>query len=830
LDFGLAKLTDESAPAAGTQLGTVTAATTHGAILGTVCYMSPEQAEGLAVDARSDVFSLGTMLYEMATGRLPFAGQTPISTITAILRDAPPPVSELRDAIPAALDAVITRCLEKDPDRRFQDAGALRDALRSVGAGEAARPRRNGTRLALGAIAAAVVVALAVSGWTWLRRGESGGAWPGAPDQLTAGRTVAVMGFENVTDPDDAEKLGRVLMGLVTTDLVESRGLDVLSTARVLAAIREVGGAVDRGFDLSVANRAAIEAGAELMLVGQVNRDGERILLAAELVDVRTGKTTGSIRREAGSASELFELAGSIAAEIRRQLGVSTSGDGAAPFDLAESLTSSAEAYRRYAAGELELHLGRFDAAGRHFEAAIGHDPAFALAYFRLGMTRSWAGHREASREALEQGLPHVERLPDDWQRVYRAYVDYGRGRWAEAHDALDALADEQVPIADLYYVLSEIVTHASRYWDPRRVRFLSERALELDPTFATAWFHLLQVYALADDRGALRDAVERLRAQKVDHVEILRTELNRLAAERRFDEMEPVFREMGPGSVTMTHVMVQGWLRLGQDQRAVDACRAAAGDPDVDEATLSHTLAVTQAWRGRFDEADASLAAARSSGAAHAISTYTLASVRIARLTGDPTRAMREAEEAVEIDRENGAAWYWLGRVQIERGDRASAERSLDGLRAIAASVPSPLGAFWVGLLAAELELARGATGQALATLDRIASLPAEHRDRPLEMLVRARALAAAGDTAGAIAAYRVLLDPPYLLAGEHGTPWLDWPLYEAELLYPLALLESADGQTEPAREHLRAYVEHWAGADRPVVGIDDARARLGG
>ncbi|HVQ27141.1 MAG TPA: hypothetical protein VMV01_18270, partial [Planctomycetota bacterium] len=414
-------------------------------------------------------------------------------------------------------------------------------------------------------IAAAAAFAAAIVGGLWLDRRETAGGGTGAAGTDAAGRTVAVMGFENLSDPDDAEKLGRVLMGLVTTDLVESRGLDVLSTARVLAAIREAGGAVDRGFDLSVASRAATEAGADVMLVGQVNHDGERILLAAEMVDVSSGKTTGSIRREAGSSSELFALAGSIAAEIRRQLGVSTSGAGAERFDLAESLTSSPDAYRQYAAGELDLHLRHFAAASRHFEQAIDLDPSFALAYYRLGMSRSWSGQRTESREALARGLPHIGRLPEHWQRVYRGYIEYDQAHLNEAHEQLAPLADEQVPIADLYYVLSEIVTHSSRYWDPRRVRALSERALELDPTFATARFHLYQAYELANDRTALLAAIERRRKAGAEREELLESELGLLLAERRFTEMEQPFRELGSNGEWLTHAMVQAWLRTGQ-------------------------------------------------------------------------------------------------------------------------------------------------------------------------------------------------------------------------------------------------------------------------
>jgi serine/threonine protein kinase len=128
LDFGLAKLL-ESASVDDATLAAAPEATQEGRILGTVAYMSPEQAEGKPVDARSDVFSLGIVLYQMITGERPFQGGTNISTLTAILRDTPPPVHQRKRTAPAQLDRIVQRCLEKAPERRYPTAKELRDEL-----------------------------------------------------------------------------------------------------------------------------------------------------------------------------------------------------------------------------------------------------------------------------------------------------------------------------------------------------------------------------------------------------------------------------------------------------------------------------------------------------------------------------------------------------------------------------------------------------------------------------------------------------------------------------------------------------------------------------
>ena len=173
LDFGLAKLRDTDDVEEGeTQAPTAAAETEEGKILGTVAYMSPEQAEGKKVDPRSDVFSLGTIFHEMATGERPFRGDTKMSTIGSILRNQPAPVTEHNGALPRHLSRIIRRCLAKDPDRRYQTALDLRLELEelkaeidsgdlSTGSGEAtaARPRR--FVAALGVVAAVVALAIA---------------------------------------------------------------------------------------------------------------------------------------------------------------------------------------------------------------------------------------------------------------------------------------------------------------------------------------------------------------------------------------------------------------------------------------------------------------------------------------------------------------------------------------------------------------------------------------------------------------------------------------------------------------------------------------------
>jgi dienelactone hydrolase/predicted Ser/Thr protein kinase len=168
LDFGLAKLgaiVSPPSPDAPTEFKNQTT-TQHGSLLGTAAYMSPEQAQGKPVDQRSDVFSFGVVLYEMASGKRPFVGDNTVSTLTAILRDTPAPLSTVAPSAPKPLDRIVGRCLEKDPARRYADATGVRDDLRALAERPEAKPAK---RSALLAVAAVLAVALGVAGAFWAK-------------------------------------------------------------------------------------------------------------------------------------------------------------------------------------------------------------------------------------------------------------------------------------------------------------------------------------------------------------------------------------------------------------------------------------------------------------------------------------------------------------------------------------------------------------------------------------------------------------------------------------------------------------------------------------
>jgi tetratricopeptide (TPR) repeat protein/predicted Ser/Thr protein kinase len=824
LDFGLAKILreDDREAERGATL------TQEGAIFGTPHAMSPEQALGRPVDARSDVFSFGSLLYELAAGRAAFGGATPMEILDAVIHAEPPDLAGVRADLPSGFAAVVAKAMRKDPLERYQRMADLAAELRRIerAVDGALHPRRTAPRrrtIAL-AIAAATV---ALIGFAWHGKfGLSGEGVPLASGDLSAA-TVGVLGFENLADPADPRHLNRMLMGLVTTNLSESGGLDVISTPKILAALREV--AVARGgFDAALAGKAADRAGVRAMLVGQITPQGEGLLLTAELVDVAAGRTLGSWTHEAASDSELFDVAKSLGDGVRASLGRTAASSGGS-VDLARALTSSAEAYRQFAAGELALHEFRFEDAVARFEQALRIDPSFALSSYRLGMSNEWLGREEDAVTALRGGLAHVGRLPARWQAIYRGEFARNAGDYDVAFRELTAVEDSASDVADFQNALGEVYTHADRYADARRARACFERTLEIDPTYKVVLFHLMENCLLVDDEAAAERLVKQYRELDPRDPAATEAEIVLLLARGKAAEAVTLAEGIDDRSSMFTFAC-HAYLLAGRAELAERVCEEALARTEgymTSEAIVNRALA--RVAGGRLEAVRASLVddlRVIRTEKYHAGAAATLAMV--AWSIGAPGLALDELKGALLDDRYSCVGLFWLGFASCEAGRIDEADQVLATLDRKAAEMSSPLIHFWRPLLAGVLRLSRDDVAGARRELDRADSQPLECRDRGLAAMLRARLETAAGNRDAAIAAWRELLDPPYLRYSCFGQRNLPWRPIEIVACYELARLEEQRGGVEAAREHYRRFLDHWGSADLPLASIGDARARL--
>jgi serine/threonine protein kinase/tetratricopeptide (TPR) repeat protein len=469
LDFGLAKLRVDASEEDETTRPTQSV-TQDGRIVGTVAYMSPEQAQGLPVDHRSDVFSLGVLLYEMATGERPFTGRTNLSVLSSVLKDSPRPVHEVREDAPRALVRMIQRALEKRPEDRYQSTTDLRrdleDLKRDYDTGELLRDTTSGSRrFAMVPArrrwllpAAAVVALVLVLGALVAMRGR-------APAVSGDGRSsLAVFHFDNLSDDTQLDWLETGLTDMLVTNLSQSPTLRVLSTSRLYQLLDELGQRDASAISAEVVGEVARRADVATALVGSFVRAGSQLRIQAQLQDPASGEVLASERVEGDAEEGLFELVDELTARIRSRLQLQAMAEGA-DQKLEDVTTSSVDAYRYFVQGmhhheRLEEHEAR-----ALLEKAVSADPGFAMAHAKLSVVNANLGDMPRAREFAARALERSERLPPA-ERYYieGRYYSLDPATFNKAVAAYRAAVDAVPDLTAARNNLAQLLLQSRRY------------------------------------------------------------------------------------------------------------------------------------------------------------------------------------------------------------------------------------------------------------------------------------------------------------------------------------------------------------------------------
>jgi TolB-like protein/Flp pilus assembly protein TadD/tRNA A-37 threonylcarbamoyl transferase component Bud32 len=463
LDFGLAKLAEHEGPIDLHDRPT-DIISHEDTVIGTTPYMSPERLQGETVDARSDIFSLGIVLYEMATGALPFAGRTMAEAATALLRDAPKSPAEHDPELPRHLVRIILRCLEKDPRRRYQTALDIRNELRGLRrelesgsvpsvplTGPVPAPRPAGWRNPILIAAAVAVVAVAVASFFALRP-DPGGTLDGAAGVTgDAERTmIAILPFGNLGEPKD-QFFADGMTQEITSRLAMFRELGVISRT---SAMRYAGG------ERPSLQQIGAELGVEYVLDGTVRWAGDgggpsRVRVTPELIRVadETNLWSENYDRE---LDDVFEIQSEIADNVALSLGVELleTGEGG---QRRPQTTTNPEAYRAYlegvaAAGRPGFIIENYLLAVQMFELAVELDPEYAQAHARLSDAHSsvyMLGNDRSdvrAEAALRSALRALELAP----LLSQARVALGHYHYRVHRDYEKALAEYRIAAADL--------------------------------------------------------------------------------------------------------------------------------------------------------------------------------------------------------------------------------------------------------------------------------------------------------------------------------------------------------------------------------------------
>jgi hypothetical protein len=400
LDFGLAQLTAhgeqpsaESLPSAPTRDAPLTG---QGTILGTLPYMAPEQVEGRPADARTDLWALGAVLYEMLTGRRPFDGGSTASLTAAILEHEPPPLSALDPQLPPALEHVVGRCLAKDADARWQTARDVANELEWISQGGTAvtpkTPAARGWRWRLGAVAAIVLaVAAGVTAVRWWRGHEAKPVLSLDPNR------VVVALFENRTGDKGLDTVALMATQAVGEGLLPIEGVEVVPGSTVLALARarpESGSGTDPVQGLAQAT------GAGLVVSGALYLQGQTLQLRGAITDAVAGRPLYAVEPASGARDEAMPMVDTV----RQRIVDAVAAHCLHPeFDLLveEARPPAFAAQREFATGWQFMGSLPSDAAS-HFTRAVELEPGFASARYGLHVALNNQGNLVAAKEQLD--------------------------------------------------------------------------------------------------------------------------------------------------------------------------------------------------------------------------------------------------------------------------------------------------------------------------------------------------------------------------------------------------------------------------------------------
>jgi tetratricopeptide (TPR) repeat protein len=498
LDFGLAKLSPK--PVTGTEPTAATFdveehLTSPGTAVGTVAYMSPEQVKGKDLDARTDLFSFGAVLYQMATGQLPFRGDTTGLFFEAILNRVPTPPVRINPEVPPKLEEIISKCLEKDREVRYQHASDIRaDLQRLKRDTESARTAAAGTgiartrwRLKRVAILGGIAVALALAATSFfLFRARR-------VHPLTEKDTIVLADFNNTTGDavfDDTLKQG------LAVQLDQSPFLNVLSSQKVRDTLKLMGRSPGERLTPELARDLCQRVGSKAYLDGAIAGLGTQYVIAVNLVNCQTGDFLAQEQVTASGKEQVLKALDEAARELRGKAGESLSLIQKFGVPSEQASTPSLEALKAYSLGMKIRSEKGYAEAIPFFKRAIERDPNFASAYASLASCYGNIGEGEVGREYIREAYELSDRASEREKfrisHMYRSGTgELGRALelaqlWAQEYPR-DKLAHSN--LGDTYAALGQTASALTTYLD----------AIRLDPNDGTTYNRLMYAYVVLD-------------------------------------------------------------------------------------------------------------------------------------------------------------------------------------------------------------------------------------------------------------------------------------------------------------------------------------------
>jgi serine/threonine protein kinase/tetratricopeptide (TPR) repeat protein len=776
LDFGVAKTV---APVAGansvTQTGAAPALLTgEGVPIGTLAYMSPEQLRGDELDARTDVFSLGLVLSQMATGRPAFAGKTAPALAAAILHEQPSAPSTLRPELPDRFDEIVLKALEKDRTLRYAQAADLRADLQRLrrdaegtSTGAVSRATSEPARRRVLWLAPAALLAIAASAggyWYWSSTSD--------PVPLTERETVVLSHFSNATG--DPVFDGTLRQGLAI-QLQQSTFLSLTSDVRIQQLLRLMGQPRDAKITPAIAREICERQGGGAVLDGSIDKLGTQYVLGVRASACRSGEVLGEEQAQVASKEDVLQALSGIASRLRVRLGESLSALDEHNRPLPDVSTGSLDALKAFSAGvQARLTQGRL-AAIEQFKRAVEIDDRFAVAHARLGTEYAVMGESVLGSRHTTRAFELRDRATDDERFFITAtYHRQVTGNLSLALQAFDMWA-QTYPRTFNYHGLASgfVIKGQGRYENCIERAGKAEKA---DPEAQFGYLNAAACYMYLDRLDEAAAALQRMRDRKVPGPESLELKFH-LAFLRRDDAaMERVFAQARGEDVEsdVTYLQALALARSGRVQlatplarRAIELSRNARQSERA--AVFQAGLAVWHAFFGTVDEArraaDMALSASTGRDVTYAVA-FALASIGE---LAQSQKLLKDLEARFPQDTTVNISYLpaLRGLIALKQGKLAEALAALEPALSNEFALPgtafiASFGSLYPAYVRGQTYSAAKRPADAAVEFQKIISRPGLVMEDPVGAMARmqlGRALAASGDLARARASYEDFL-----------------------------------------------------------------------
>jgi len=817
MDFGLAKLRG------------VTRLTKTGSTLGTLQYMSPEQAEGQEVDHRSDIFSFGVILYEMITGQLPFKGEHEPAVIYSIMNETPEPLARYKANVPEGLQRIVDKALAKDKEERYQHADELLADLRREKKSleyakvakippEAVVPKPK--RKIFPLIVPASIVFIIVLLFLILRPFK----FEMVPEKeaIAKENTLAIMYFENMVDREDEERLGEIVTNLLITDLSESEYMRVVSSQRLYDILKLLGREGVKVVDKSVASEVATKAGAKWMLLGNILQVEPRTVITTQLVDVESGQVQASQRIAGEMKEDVFSLVDKLTVEIKKDLSLPAVAQQEPDPSVADVTTHSPAAYRYYLEGldhQSKLYWGE---AEKSFRKALEFDSTFAMAYFRLS---EHAGTQDEYKRLAAKAVEYSDRASQKEKHYIKAAEAFASGGWAKYIKELHKLVERYPQEKEAFYELGNYYRNSGDH--DEALRHLN-KAIEIDPLYKLVYNELAYTYHEMGDFDKSIWAINKYISIAPDEPNPYDSRGDLYAWNGKIDQAIDSYKkalEIKPDFYMSMEKLGDMYLFKREYARAESCYQELASHSDKDIRSWGRTvLAYIPLYQGKFQEAlevlDNGIAADRMEQAEWAQLDKRFLKGVIYR-EKDLNLAIKQHEKCLEIihnldpdDKFYNRHYYVL--LLAESKDFEKAEEVAKALKKdIEEKGETMMWMYWYAVGC--IELSKGNLDASVANFEKLVEADPDFPN----WFLRAKAYLASGRLGEAVAQFEKVLSS-YESNRAFNT------IRAVKAYYLLGLAYERSGWNKKAVEQYEEFLEIWKNADPGIPEVEDAKRRL--